>query len=344
MGSAKDVRVITDPTPTTLGRGQFVFSDRYSIFDWGAMPDTIPNKGAAIALTAAWTFEKLKERGIETHYRGMVGPEGPVFLSELEKPSDTMEVVLTRVLPVDDDYARYAEEDNNYVLPIEIIFRNGLPKGSSVFRRLAKASEEEKRTILSKLGLTSEPKPGDLLSLPLYEFTTKFEPSDRNITHEEARRISGLAEQVYSKLLEMAAEANLVVTVRAREVGLDHWDGKLEAAIYNGAIFLVDVVGTSDENRFSYKGVQISKELQRQWYKTNNPEWVAAVSEAKATAKENRELEWRQFCEFDPVNLPEEVIELISDAYMAFTNHYTGKNWFAVPHLDDVVEQVKSLY
>jgi phosphoribosylaminoimidazole-succinocarboxamide synthase len=41
MGSVKDLEVIQKPTLTEMGIGRFVFSDRYSVFDWGEMPDHI---------------------------------------------------------------------------------------------------------------------------------------------------------------------------------------------------------------------------------------------------------------------------------------------------------------
>lgn len=38
----------------------FRFSDAFSVFDWGRMPDTIPNKGKALALMGAVMFEALE--------------------------------------------------------------------------------------------------------------------------------------------------------------------------------------------------------------------------------------------------------------------------------------------
>jgi len=68
MGSVKDLTIIQKPTQTETGIGRFVFSDRYSVFDWGEMPDIIPDKGKSIAVLASYFFEKLNEMGIQTHY------------------------------------------------------------------------------------------------------------------------------------------------------------------------------------------------------------------------------------------------------------------------------------
>jgi phosphoribosylaminoimidazole-succinocarboxamide synthase len=41
----------------------FRFTDAYSVFDWGRMPDAIPHKGEALALMAAYFFERLEDAG-----------------------------------------------------------------------------------------------------------------------------------------------------------------------------------------------------------------------------------------------------------------------------------------
>ena len=60
MGSVKDLQIIKKPTQTAMGVGRFLFSDRYSVFDWGEMPDHIEGKGAALCLMGAYCFEQLR--------------------------------------------------------------------------------------------------------------------------------------------------------------------------------------------------------------------------------------------------------------------------------------------
>jgi Phosphoribosylaminoimidazolesuccinocarboxamide (SAICAR) synthase len=55
MGSVKDLKVIEKPTAKKLGVGRFVFSDRYSVFDWGEMPDLIEGKGKALCVISAFS-------------------------------------------------------------------------------------------------------------------------------------------------------------------------------------------------------------------------------------------------------------------------------------------------
>lgn len=42
----------------------FQFTDAYSVFDWGRMPDAIPHKGEALALMTAHFFERLQEAAV----------------------------------------------------------------------------------------------------------------------------------------------------------------------------------------------------------------------------------------------------------------------------------------
>jgi len=92
MGSVKDLEVVKKPTKTRMGVGRFHFSDRYSVFDWGEMPDHIEGKGAALCLMGAYCFERLEEKGIRTHYRGLVDEKGKVIsFDELETANSSNE-------------------------------------------------------------------------------------------------------------------------------------------------------------------------------------------------------------------------------------------------------------
>ena len=57
MGSVKDLEVIKKPKRNEMGIGRFHFSDRYSVFDWGRMPDLIEGKGEALCIMGAYCFE-----------------------------------------------------------------------------------------------------------------------------------------------------------------------------------------------------------------------------------------------------------------------------------------------
>ena len=141
MGSVKDLKIIKKATEHKSGVGQFYYSDRYSVFDWGEMPDLILEKGKALCMIGAYFFEKLEQMGVSTHYRGLVSGGTAVKLADLTEPVDTMEVDLVRVVKPglegeNYDYSAYKNISSNFLIPLEIIYRNSLPAGSSVFRRL----------------------------------------------------------------------------------------------------------------------------------------------------------------------------------------------------------------
>ncbi|MEA2022590.1 MAG: phosphoribosylaminoimidazolesuccinocarboxamide synthase, partial [Candidatus Caldatribacteriota bacterium] len=195
MGSVKDLKILKKSNQNETGLGRFIFSDRYSVFDWGEMPDYIENKGRSLCISAAYFFEKLEKMGIKTHYVGLVENGISKKLSDMEDVSDTMEVKLVRVLKPTQkdlayDYSVYKKEKNNFLIPLEIIYRNSLPKGSSVFKRLA-----DKSLKLEDIGFEKMPVPGQDLEKPLLDVSTKLESSDRYMDWIEAKEISHLSSQ-----------------------------------------------------------------------------------------------------------------------------------------------------
>ena len=96
MGSVKDLEIIKQPSDKT-GIGRFHFSDRYSVFDFGEMPDLLENRGKALCILSAHFFELLEKRGIGTHYIGLVENGIVKRLDEISDPVSVMEVRLVNV-------------------------------------------------------------------------------------------------------------------------------------------------------------------------------------------------------------------------------------------------------
>ena len=339
MTSVKQFRVEEPATASELGTGAFVFTDDYSVFDWGKMPDAIPNKGASLCAMGAANFEALEAADIPTHYRGVVHNGQVVALETVSTPPREMAIDLTRVpdLPHEGreyNYNAYHEAaGENYLIPLEIIFRNTVPIGSSLRSR---ADPEA-------FGLEYEEWPDEPVDLPeaVVEFSTKYEESDRYLSRKNADYIAGIAE--IDALESIARDVNEVVTEKAVDAGLKHEDGKIECLYFDGEIRVADVVGTFDENRFSYDGQQLSKEVIRQYHKRTQPEWVEAVSAAKAEAKANDIADWRELCSVEPQPLNNHVIDAVRDMYTAGANAYLGRDLFSSPPLADAVETVRAL-
>jgi phosphoribosylaminoimidazole-succinocarboxamide synthase len=345
MGSVKDLQVIQKPTQTAMGMGRFLFSDRYSVFDWGEMPDHIEGKGAALCVMGAYCFEQLEKRGVKTHYKGLVNEKGKaVKVCDLESPSSIMEVSLVNVYrpktTVDQgkiihDYSIYTSDLKNCLIPLEIIYRNGLPEGSSVFKRLAQG-----KVTLNDLGLEHQPHPGEILAKPIFDVSTKLEETDRYVTWLEAQRIAGLTDQELAKVKVVLLRADETITMAAANAGLKNEDGKIELAFDDKRqLILVDVLGTLDECRFTFKGVHVSKEVARQFYKKT--EWYTDLEQAKKDAEAKGVQDWKSLCKSEPPKLDLKLKTVISQMYMAVANEMSGKKLFNAPKLAKVVDNYK---
>jgi len=343
MGSVKDLEVVKKPTKTRMGVGRFHFSDRYSVFDWGEMPDHIDGKGAALCLMGAYCFERLEEKGIRTHYRGLVDERGKlVRFNELEKPANVMEFHLVNVYrpkayvendKLKYDYSVYTPRLKNFLIPLEIIYRNGLPEGSSVFKRL-----EQGLVTLEDLGLDHYPKVGERLVKPIFDVSTKLEEGDRYITWREAQQLAGLTDSEVEEIKEVLLKVDGTITEIAAKAGLVNEDGKIELAFDNERRLMVaDVVGTLDECRFTYQGLHVSKEVARIYYRRT--EWAKEVENAKQKAKEKGIEDWKRLVKAKPPKLDPSLKNLISEMYMAVANTLTNRKLFDAPSLAETMRK-----
>ncbi len=338
MGSVKDLIILEKPLKNKSGRGRFIFSDRYSVFDWGEMPDHIPNKGKSLCVSAAYFFEKLESMGMRTHYFGLVEDNETKTFANIKRPADTMEVKLVRVLkPLQKgstfDYSIYKTENNNFLIPLEIIYRKSLPEGSSVFKRLEEGSLKPE-----DLGLKEMPHPGQILSKPFFDVSTKLEESDRYLSWQEAKDMAHLDNSEINEIKRITLLINELIAEEAEKVRLKYEDGKIEFAFDEDRnLVVVDVLGTLDECRFTFKGMPISKEIARLYYRKTP--WFKELIDAK----KKDELNWKDKVNLSPPPLPSRLKELISMAYCAFTNEITGRVWFTkIPAMKEILEEIIS--
>ncbi len=333
MGSVKDLVIIKEARDLP-GEGTFVFSDRFSVFDYGVMPDTIESKGKALCMTAAYFFEKMVDMGVETHYLGLVEDGEVKSFDEVSEPTDSMRVKLFRVIKPKKlngnyDYSVFKEVKGNFLLPLEIIYRNSIPEGSSLLRRLKEGLIKPQDFGLEKI------EPNQKLEKPIVDFSTKLEDVDRYLSYEEARELAGLSDSEFEELKNLTLKIDELISKEVEKVGLENEDGKIEVAFNEKRRFVVvDAVGTPDECRFSFGGFEVSKELLRMYYRKTD--WYEKVKAYKG--KEN----WREIVG-KPPRLPEEVKVKISEIYKAFCNDVTGKKFFDVPKIGNVVRDLKEV-
>ncbi|HLC36650.1 MAG TPA: phosphoribosylaminoimidazolesuccinocarboxamide synthase [archaeon] len=313
MNSVKDLTVLKKASKNEFGEGIFTFTDRYSVFDFGEMPDKIPGKGESLCRMSAFNFRELKKQGIENHL--------------IEANSKSMKVKLVQVLFPQKGELRKGEK--NYLIPLELIFRNSLPKGSSVFKRI-----EKNPLLVRELGLSKAPKPGEKLVKPLLDVSTKLEPTDRYLSWKEAQEISLLSNEKMNELKKKLLAINDFLKKKAESIGIESADGKVEFAVSpKEELVLVDVVGTLDENRFLFQGVHLSKQVLRDYYKTTP--WAEELEKAKARKAEKANYP-------KPAKAPKELIEIVSNMYKSVCEAWTGEKVWNAPSIEEVVNEYKA--
>ncbi len=339
MGSAKDVYILKTPEEGKTGIGRFEFSDRYSVYDWGEMPDELKNKGKALCMMAAYFFEKAEEEGINTHYRGLVLNNNLYSISDLNQPVNTMEVDLVRVMSPLFKHGTYIYPSysnmSTVLIPLEIIYRNTLPKGSSVFRRI-----KDGTLTPEQMGLDHYPVEGEKLNPTFYDVSTKLESKDRYIGWEEAKEIADLKDSEVDQVKHILQKVNDLITREVEKAGLKNEDGKIELAFNeNRDIIVVDVFGTPDECRWTYDGIQVNKQMLRDFYE--NTDWAYDVRKAKQDSKELKTKDWKSLCPSEPPVLDKDLKKITEQVYMSLANTITGKQFFDVPELDKIVEDYR---
>lgn len=336
MGSVKDLTVLQKPTEEKSGIGHFKFSDRYSVFDWGAMPDLIPNKGASLAIMTTHFFELLGNIGIHTHYRGIV-KDGNVFsFDEIKEPFNTIEVELLRVLKPEIregeyDYSIYKGVDKNFLIPMEFIYRNSIPKESSFWKRYDKGE--------IKIEIPDDIKPDIPFKEPILDVSTKLEESDRYLSWDEVKELAHMSEERLMEIKEILLEVSKLLTKETDKVGLANQDGKFEFGINpDDNIIVVDALGTLDECRFEYEGISLSKEILRKYYRKTD--WYKEVVKAKEKDRKN----WKVLVGTTPTYLPDELLEVVSKMYQSVANLISGREFFNVLHLKDLIKDLSKEY
>lgn len=350
-GSVKDVFGIAGQDPYV-----FEFSDRYSIFDWGEMPDALAGKGEALAvmgdlffrelekpwahwqipesypkfwrdsLITAPLWKELRRQGLIHHSLGLVDEAGHAIA-----PGGRSKRLAVKAMPrppapsrmhegrLEWDYSAYKSRPDTVLVPLEVVFRFGAPEGSSFLKRL-----ETMPGYALTFGFVEDPRPNELFPFPIVEFFTKLEPTDRFLTRNEARELADLSQE---ELDELVAET-LLVALRLRDLfsalGLELWDGKFEFAFRPGLrgqrhFTLVDSIGPDELRLIGPGGVHFSKEFLRRLYR-GSP-WYQAMEKAKTLAKSRGEKDWKKICREElrqqPEPLPKEALEAAQQLYPA---------------------------
>lgn len=290
------VKEVYEASPEEL---EFRFTDQVSVFD-KVIPSLVPHKGETLCRTSAHWFQVVHAMGLKTHFLRVV-------------TGDRMRV---RRVEVISDYARLTAKTTNFLIPLEVIARYYV--AGSLDDRLRKGKLHPEDVGFPK-GHT--PNYGEPLPEPFLETTTKLEAVDRELTVEEARRISSLSREEYEALLELVLRIDERLNRDVRSRGLLHVDGKKEFAFdEHRALMVVDTFGTADEDRFwdlaAYEQgtqVELSKEFVRQHYRQIG--YHAKLMEARE----------RGLPEPDIPALPADVLGRVGNLYVRLFEQLTGE-------------------
>ena len=386
-GSVKNIRQVTAPKGKTPGRYIFEFTDDYSVFDYGKMPDRLTGKGAALAMMSAYLFEelaspkawqalfrdskkwekiggnrmrsrlmrstagrKVREQGLATHYIGLLDRQGKVKrLNQLREPTNKL---LVKAVPVISpsplslagnivwDYSMFHPGLAQFLVPLENVFRFGVPKGSSLLKRLKKNPD-----YLRQIGLEKIPREGQWLDRPVLEFFSKLEPSDRLLSGEAALNFSGLNGDSLQELIDLCLLTAVFLYNLFLERGLDLWDGKFEFVKSGNELLLADSI-TPDELRITLKGTQLSKEPLRQYYKKSDPEFHLAINAIKDQGPQAGSIRKavKSYLGRSPKRLDKEFKTIIEQMYQALVCRITASELpTGSMALEDVVYHLKKL-
>lgn len=312
LHSTKNVEVVEPATTTRGGVGVFEYTDNYTVFHYGRMPDPIPGKGEATCRMAVFNFRMLEAAGVNTHFRRFIAPNRIEF--DLARIPETGAVPPTRAT-------------GNVLVPVQVLFRNELPQGSSVHRRLASGA-----LTLTEAGLAHVPEVGEQLQQPLIEYATMFEPVNRFIGRSEAQHLSGLSDEQVQSMCDFAVRVNEVLSRHAAKIGLSLSDGKAEFLLSSdGHVVLADSPGTPDECRLLFKGVHCGKQVLRNWYVNNGLEVPTSRLITEGVPRD----QWPT-----PARLPSDFLPVMSDLYRSLSEAWIGERLWNAPSLGDATRTV----
>lgn len=341
----------------------FEFSERYSIFDWGEMPDLIPHKGEVLSVMAARFFALMSEpktwQSLKNKNPKLADLfESPLYLRFCQQGVphhclglDEKKRLVVQAVDVlrpashktdkglEWDYSAFEQRPVNALVPLEVIFRFGVPQGSSLLKRTGNPE------YLKTLGLEKAPQTGDLFERPLIEYSTKLEPTDRYLDYKEAQRIAGLNDLEWQELHTQVSLCAIMLKELFSQMQIQLWDGKFEFGFTEDRHFmLVDSIGP-DELRLTYEGVQLSKENLRQFYRDSD--WAQNIEKAKEMAKTRGEADWKKICQEElhsqPKKLTSSQLEVISQMYQTLLNAVSPGYFPKAPSLSQWLESWQKL-
>ena len=287
-------------TPVEPGVVAFRFTDRWSAFDRGSSPQTIPGIGAARCICAVRSFTLAHAVNAPTHF--------------LEQVDDVTIHVQEFGVPGQEPLSGMS---HGRVLPLEWIERT-LAAGS-LLERLKEGTDPSTFGFPKDAVVTL----GTPLPRPVHECTTKFEKSDRHLTDADAKALADLNDEQWQEAWNLVIAAANITSAAYGLAGFVRPDGKKELGITKrGRLVLVDVFGTQDEDRIveGRTGKSYCKDLIRDYLKG-----LLWYQELRAAKKEHPgdKSKWPPYPE-----LPAELVDTVSTRYAEAGRRYDNIHTF----------------
>ncbi|MFZ5642093.1 MAG: phosphoribosylaminoimidazolesuccinocarboxamide synthase [Bacillota bacterium] len=265
------------------------------------LPEMFKGQDELLNFLGEGLLERYVENGADTHHGGMIDSQSGEIYAGSFPPTPSPYVLVKKYNVIKPrrlkhfannlwDYSEYYNADK-YVVPLENIVRFGVVPGSSVYRKYLRLDEQDRRPYLDELGLKEDLVPWKPFSAPTVDFTTKYEPEDRNLSLQEAVYINGSGGQTLLDIKRMSILGSVLVQRFFNRLGLFLWDLKWEIAKDGDRLVFVDTIDTDSirvTTRVNYNDntyyVSINKQSMRDYYKIMHSKWYEATTEAKKAA------------------------------------------------------------
>ena len=345
VGSVKNIRLVTEPTDEKMGECIFEFTDDTSVRDRGKLGFATENKGASMCATAVYNFQRLEALGIPTVFRDQVA-------------DNALLVDAVRVIDPDKvDLSTF--ERRNRLFPVQVITRDVVTDTSSAAKRLRKGTLH-----YAALGLTAMPEAFPVvLPMTYVDGSTKLRTTgDDYLPWDQLKELACATTTDMNTVREYILKTTAFGQQRGAEIGFLVFDHKDEYA-YNDTwrLILTDVPLCLDEITGALVGpfrdldefrgnsfrvfqagrvhdddahVNASKQLYRDHYDADHPEWGPQVKAGLKAGKPKSELP-------PAPKPPEELVGMVSRIYQAFANAWIGEQPFKVPGLAECIADYK---
>ncbi|OPY55877.1 MAG: phosphoribosylaminoimidazole-succinocarboxamide synthase [Pelotomaculum sp. PtaU1.Bin035] len=254
-----------------------------------------------LAFLCEGLLEDFRVKGANTHHLGMIDRDTGELYGKTFPPHPSQYVLVKKYKIIKPfrvsynnnhlwDYSEYYGADK-FVIPLENIVRIGVTSGSSIYRKYMNMDDQERKNYLNELGLRQDLVPWTVFTNPIVDFTTKYEPEDRNLSLQEALHISGNNGEKLLDIIRMSILGAILVSEFFKKLGLFLWDLKWEIARDGDKLVFVDTIDTDSirvtaktNYRNKYYFVNFNKQSVRDYYKIMHSEWFEATRSAKASA------------------------------------------------------------